>query len=330
MQAVRLLKLGSSSWIRTQAIYHAIGYLMSEDTPDTIILMRPQEPYLCVGYHQPLNAILDRKTCEELTLPIVRRRVGGGTTYLDKNQQFYQCIFHQKRLPFRVDQIYELLLSAPVQVLKQLGLNAALRNSNEIEVDHLRISGIGGGRIGDAMIVVGNILLDFDYETMAKVWHTPSETFRHFAQDAMQKHITTLWAKLEQKMQPDELQNLIAAAYADALQRPIEEGSLTEQEWQKVYEIESKLISEDWLAKFIDDKNQPMRQLKVSRGVFIHEEQSKFENWVINGTFEVHDGCIQRVKLHSNSNNRAWDELENRLIDINFKYWRDVILTHNR
>jgi lipoate-protein ligase A len=152
-EPVRLLALDTISWIRTQALYHALAELMTEDTPDTIILVRPRESYVCVGYHQSLSAVIDLSACRAAGLPVIRRRVGGGATYLDNNQQFYQCIFHHKRLPYRVDEVYARLLGAPVAAVRKLGLNAALRDGNEIEVDGQRIAGVGGGRIGEAVIV---------------------------------------------------------------------------------------------------------------------------------------------------------------------------------
>ena len=60
--------------------------------------------------------------------------------------------------------IYSLALTAPVNALQQLGLNAELRETNEIEVDGKRIAGTGGGRIDEACVVVGNLLFDFDFE----------------------------------------------------------------------------------------------------------------------------------------------------------------------
>ncbi|GIR32358.1 MAG: hypothetical protein CM15mP45_16540 [Deltaproteobacteria bacterium] len=48
-------------------------------------------------------------------------------------------------------------------MLNQLGLDGRLRAMNEVEANSMRIAGIGGGRVGDAMVVVGNLLLDFDY-----------------------------------------------------------------------------------------------------------------------------------------------------------------------
>ncbi|MHB8597864.1 MAG: lipoate--protein ligase family protein [Ktedonobacteraceae bacterium] len=131
-EPVRLLAPGTVSWLRTQALYHALAELMTEDTPDTLILVRPEEPYVCIGYHQSLGAVLDRVACKTVGLPIVRRRVGGGTTYLDKNQPFYQYVFHHKRLPFRVDAVYARLLGAPVAVLRKLGLNADIRDGTAL------------------------------------------------------------------------------------------------------------------------------------------------------------------------------------------------------
>src|SRR5574341_1125715 len=99
MKPIRLLNLGPTHWLHTQSVYHAVAELMSVESPDTIILAQPLQPYLCVGYHQELDSVLDREACTAMGLPIVRRRVGGGATYLDVNQLFYQCVFHHSRVP---------------------------------------------------------------------------------------------------------------------------------------------------------------------------------------------------------------------------------------
>ena len=88
--------------------------------------------------------------------------------------------------------IYALGLAAPVNTLKRLGLNAELRDTNEIEVDGKRIAGTGGGRIGEACVVVGNLLFDFDFEAMTAVWRTPSSSFRLLAEQALRQQLITL------------------------------------------------------------------------------------------------------------------------------------------
>jgi lipoate-protein ligase A len=117
---VRLIDLGESDWAMTQAAYHALADLMAADAPDTVILTRPRTPYLCLGYHQPLEGVFDLRACERMGLPIIRRRVGGGATYLDRNQLFYQFIFHHRRAPATPRRIYRHFLAAPVAALRAL------------------------------------------------------------------------------------------------------------------------------------------------------------------------------------------------------------------
>ncbi len=330
-EPVRLLALGAVPWIQTQALYHALAKLMTEDTPDTIILLRPQEPYVCIGYHQSLSAVIDRAACRAAGLPIVRRRVGGGATYLDSNQQFYQCIFHHKRLPYRVSEVYARLLGAPVAVLQKLGLHAELRDGNEIEVDGRRIAGIGGGRIGEAVVVVGNILLDFDYEMMARIWRVPSEGFRCLAYEAMQRHITTLWGSLSPPASPisaDEVQMRLAVAYSLALNRPVVLGSLTEAERAKTAEMEEQLVSEAWLQLHAQETEEPMRQLKISLDAFVHAAEARMHGALIDGTFFVHNGIIeQAIVTHSMDENKR-RLLESRLVGVPLNCWRDVVIEY--
>jgi len=324
-EPVRLLALGAVPWIRTQALYHALAELMTEDAPDTIILVRPQEPYVCVGYHQPLGAVLDGAACRAAGLSIIRRRVGGGTTYLDKNQQFYQCIFHHKRLPFRVDEVYARLLGAPIAVLRKLGLHADVRDGNEIEVDGQRIAGVGGGRIGEAVVVVGNILLDFDYETMARVWRVPSEDFRRLAYEAMQRRITTVWSVLPQLVTADEVQAYLAEAYPLALNRPVVPGSLTEAEQAKAAAMEELLLSEEWLHLHSEDEDEPMRTLKISLDAFVHDEEARINGTVIGGTFFARNDVIKKAILTGDLPEKKRHLLENRLVGVPLKHWREVV-----
>jgi lipoate-protein ligase A len=324
-EPARLLELGAVPWIRTQALYHALAELMTEDSPDTLILTRPQEPYVCIGYHQPLSAVLDRVACRDAGLPIVRRRVGGGTTYLDNNQQFYQCVFHHTRLPFRVDAVYARLLDAPVTVLRELGLNAALRDGNEIEVDGRRIAGIGGGRIGEAVVVVGNILLDFDYALMARAWRVPSEDFRRLAYEAMQRRITTLWSNLTRDVTADEVQAHLAEAYPLALNRPFVPGSLTQAELAKAAEMEEQLRSEEWLQLHAQDEDVPMQTLKISLDAFVQAEEARMNGMVIGGTFFARNQVIEQAIITGDLPMGKRHLLEKSLIGVALKHWREIV-----
>jgi lipoate-protein ligase A len=324
VKPIRLLALGPTHWLRTQAIYHALAETMTEETPDTIILTRPDQPYLCIGYHQELASVLDPVACDQRGLPIVRRRVGGGATYLDRDQLFYQCIFHRTRAPARANDVYATLLAAPVSVLHNLGLDAELRGVNEIELGGKRIAGIGGGWIGESVVVVGNLLFDFDYETMASVWRAPSDSFRHLAYEAMHDRITTLSASLPRShTTPDEVQSVLVTEYARTLGRPLERGELTGAELSKVSELEARLVSDEWLGLHTNGA-QPMTMLKISRGVFIHAAQNKINGFSMRASFRVRDGKIERAALESEPES-TWADVEDKLRGMSVENWESAV-----
>jgi lipoate-protein ligase A len=320
---IRLLSLGSTHWLRTQSVYHALAETMRAGSPDTIILARPAQAYLCLGYHQELASVLDRAACEQMGLPITRRRVGGGATYLDANQLFYQCVFHHSRVPPVVDRTYAMLLAAPIAALRALGLDAELRGENEIEVGGKRIAGIGGGRMGEAAVVVGNLLFDFDYEAMTRAWRAPSESFRRLAAEALLERVTTLRAELSHPVSPDEAETRLVAEFARALGRPLERGGLTEAEKQKTDELEKRLTSAKWLNLHANGA-RPMSALKISRGVFIRAAETEVDGYRLRAAFRERDGVIERAVLESEPE-REWEVIERRLTGMKWATWTQVL-----
>jgi lipoate-protein ligase A len=326
--AIRLLNLGPTAAWRTQAVYHATAEMMTADSPDTIIVCQPLTPYLCLGYHQVYDAVLNRAECERRNLPVVRRRVGGGTTYLDANQLFYQCIFHHTRVPVLSKDIYALMLAAPVAALRRLGLNASLRAVNEIEVDGKRIAGIGGGRIGEASVVVGNLLFDFDYQAMTQVWRTPNDAFRELAAAALRERITTIWRQTG-PVTIEAVQWMLLDEFAKALGRPIERGAPKQAETRASRQVAERMASAAYLNLHRDVFSQngripPMKSLKISADVFIHADEIEQNGSVIRGSFRVRDGLIEEAMLASESG-QGWQEVEAHLRGVPFKDWKSEL-----
>jgi lipoate---protein ligase len=321
MDPIRLLDLGMISPWETQAVYHLLAENMSIEKPDTIIICRPNEPYLCLGYHQVFESVFDSAECTRRGFPVFRRRLGGGATYLDKNQLFYQCIFHHTRMPILLTDIYALALAAPVNTLKQLGLNAELCETNEIEVDGKRIAGTGGGRIEEACVVVGNLLFDFDFEAMSSVWRTPSSAFRQLAKAALRQQITTLKEQAPQ-LQFQHLTDRLIQAFAESFGRPVQPNRLTDEELSAAQSIAKELTSAEFLALHKKQKNDPMHSLKISARAFIHADQTNLNGYNVRGTFLISNDVIKIAKLESEPIHE-WQLVEEKLKGIRFKGWQE-------
>ena len=324
MKPIRLINLGVVPSWQTQAVYHALAKRMDDDGQDTIVICQPTEPYLCLGYHQIFESIFDPAECVRRGLPVYRRRLGGGATYLDKNQIFYQCIFHHSHVPAMLKDIFAFALDAPVTALRGLGLNASLRDINEIEINGKRIAGTGGGRIGDATVVVGNILFDFDYEAMTAVWQTPWASFRLLAQQALRQQIVTM-KDLSLNISMDQMADLLIAAYANSMKRPLEVGMLTPEEIQSAEEEAREMTSTDALALHkVDSAPEPIRTLKISARAFIRYDEVQMDGYDIQGSFWLAGDVIQFAILQSTPE-RDWHLVEQGLRGVTFREWKENV-----
>ncbi len=303
---VRIVSLGEVSYLESQTLYHSVAQCMTENSPDTIILCRPRESYFCIGYHQNSHHVLDNAALIRLGYPVMRRQLGGGVTYLDSQQLFYQCIFHRSRSPAIPAQAYKVRLEAPIKALQKLGLDAELLYVNEIEISGKRIAGIGGGLIGEASVVVGNILNEFNYQAMAEIINAPCDTFRQFALAAMRRRITTLnqegcktnWSRLSE---------LLVDEYEQSFGQPVYLDKLSSQECEKAIKLADKMISKNYLEGYrCSDFQQPkpLTRLKISGSTWIELVGVKHSNRLKYCVLMIKDDVIEEVS--------AADELDDQ------------------
>jgi lipoate-protein ligase A len=289
---IRLLDLGAVTPLRSQALYHGLAEGMGAEGPDTIVLCRPSAPCFCVGYHQSPPSELDIAWCEDRGYPVLQRRIGGGTVVLDGSQLFYQCVFHRRRAPLMVEAIYRRFLGPIVEMLRALGLPAALEAVNEIEAGGRRIAGTGGGQIGEAVVVVGNLLLDFPAETMARAWRVPSPAFRRLAEEGLRRHLVTLGEALGGCPPEAELRRRIVRQYELSLDRPIVPGSLTATEERLVQREEQRLGRLDAGRAFARPRGE---RLKLTRRAWVGEWRETVGDEETRITARVVDGQVEDV-----------------------------------
>ena len=317
---VRLIRLGLAAPLRTQAVYHAVARLLGEQSADTVILTQPSAPYVCLGYHQSLDDHFNRQACADRNLPIVRRLIGGGATYLDSDQFFYQFIFHHSRVPATPARMYAYFLETPLRVLVNLGFAADLREDNELEVDGRRVAGIGGGRLDEAAVVVGNFLFDFDYAAMSAVWASPWPAYGELAAEALSGALFTLWSR-QPGLAFDGVESAFIAALAPALGREIEPGRLTPDEEALAARLETELTAPEHLAQFSPRGSGNKPPLKIAAGLYLHAEHFAADDGEIRGAFRVREGLIEKCVIERLAGDR-WATVDSDLAGVPIKQWR--------
>ena len=194
METWRLIDLGQAEPIVAQAFYEAVAEAVHRDlSPNTLILVQPNAPYACIGYHQDYEKEIDIDFIDAEGLPVIRRSQGGGATYLDGNQVFYQIITKKTTaLPRNVDKLFEKLLAVTVAGYQRLGVPASFKPLNDVVVENRKISGNGAGLHESASILVGNFIMDLNYPLMARVLKVPDEKFRDKMAKTMEQWVSTL------------------------------------------------------------------------------------------------------------------------------------------
>jgi len=293
---MELYTLGKIPWEETQLLYHSLALLGRE----ALCLVSPATPYVCIGYHQDLEQEVDLEFCRAHDIPIFRREVGGGAVFLDGNQLFFHLILkHDNPIaPKRIDAFYQKFLKPVIAVHHRIGLQVEYKPVNDLIFQNRKISGTGAAEIGDSIVFVGNLILDFDYETMARVLKIPEEKFRDKVKKTIEENLSTIRRELgaERADQWDEntLNNMLAEEFQKLL------GSMTPARKDnlltaKMQAMKSEMMRDDWL--FHRGKRVGGRVVKVRSGLEVVQRMHKATGGLIRAEFVVEDGCYKEVAI---------------------------------
>jgi len=294
MRRIRLLNLGYVPPVRSQTCYHAAAYAMTAETADTIILVSPAEPYVCLGYHQDLDKEVDRDYCREHGLPIYRREVGGGAVYLDRNQLFVQWIFRPSSRPADVAERFRIYVEPLVLVYRDFGVEAQWRPVNDIHVGGRKIGGTGAARIGSAEVVVGSLMFDFDKATMARVLKVSSEKMRDKVFQGLQDYMTTLQDELGRLPDRELAVERYLRRAAEVLGADIVPGRWTPAEEAKALELDRVFGSAEWLEQ---EGSLRKSGIKIHDDVHIHESALKTPGGLIRVTARLREKKIDDISF---------------------------------
>jgi lipoate-protein ligase A len=295
---VNLYHLKHVPWLESQLIYHAQPRVGVEG----VNILAPAEPYVCIGYHQDLEQEVDVAFCQQRGVPVFRREVGGGAVYLDGNQIFYQIVLHKDHPLARGDKatLYQRMLQPVADAYSDLGVPSRYRPINDVvTLEGRKISGTGAATIGDYVVLVGNLIADFDYETMAHVLRVPDEKVRDKVFQSMRENLTTLRRETGRILQWDEMVAPLIRRFEQVL-GPLEPAALPQSVYDQVEALKPHFLSEEWLRRPWSRKRgaqQPERQVKIATGVNVLHRLHKAPGGLIRATVEIKGDRLNDVSL---------------------------------
>ena len=258
---LRIIDFGEVDGLRSQTLWHAVAYGVSEGSPPTLSFMEPTEPYVSIGYHRSV-AELDPEVCGAGGLPVYRRMVGGGPVYIDRGQLFFQVIVPATSVEARRGDAIRRLLSPAVAAFNDVGIEASLGQGNEIVLGDRKICGHAAGQIGNAVVVVGNVIDSFDHAAAASIVNAPSAEARREFLNQMRRFVAST---------PTDFASFITAArnrYSAALGLVAVDGHLSPEEEVHLARLDRLFVDPVWVHG-VHRPAERWWRAKVKSGVWV-------------------------------------------------------------
>jgi lipoate-protein ligase A len=259
---VRLLDLDLCSYTESQTLYHAVADSMRPGDANTVILCRPRRPYVCLGRHQELAREVDEAACRRLGVPIMRREVGGGAVYLNRDQVFFQLVWQPNEVPAHVQEAFEYFARGPVDCYRRLGVtDAHFVPVNDLQVDGRKIGGLGAASIGTAFVFVGSIIMSFDARAAASVLRIPDEKMRDKVAKTIDAYVSSLYKELGHRIAPKLVRRELVRSFEIALGRRLVPGELSAAERESYDRWVHRMRDRDWIddVRLNTERQKPLR-----------------------------------------------------------------------
>ena len=241
---LRLLDLGTVPWLQSQSIHHAVAQVFDEDTPDTLVVVRPDRPYVCVGPHQ-VGAALSPTAVRRSGLPVVRRRLGGGTVMVTSEQTFFVLVAHRRRLSLPSAVAHAWCLEAGVAAYRRLGVEEAVLSGLEIQGHGRKLCGSGLASIGEASVFGGNIIHAFDASGFVDLLRMPSGPSRAVLADEVGRQMGSVEQSSGRRPAASRVTTALREAAEEVWGVRLVPGELAERELAAVPEVERWLRRPD-------------------------------------------------------------------------------------
>jgi lipoate-protein ligase A len=208
--------------------------------PDTIRFLRFPRSAL-VGRHQALAREIHLDWCRANGIEVARRITGGGAIWFEPAHLGWELALARAAVGPILDSAAAKICRAAAAGLRRLGLAAAFRPRNDIEVGGRKISGTGGFFDGRTLFYQGTVLCDLDLEAMADALVLPVEKLGRRGLAALAERVTTVRRELGSVPDLASLQRAVVEGLADGLELDPAPGAITPLET----DLADRILRED-------------------------------------------------------------------------------------
>jgi lipoate-protein ligase A len=217
---LRVIDQGEDTPVASHAVPYGIAAAMAAEDEPVLTLSTAATPYVSIGAGQDFEREIDA-ACP---LPVLRREVGGGVVLIDRDQLYFHVVFPRRLAPAGAGRLFAHVAAPVVATYADLGI-AAAHVAQEIQADGRKLGAMAAAEIGEAMVVAGSFLFDFDRALFARSLRLEGETERSALRQNLAARIATMRDLLSVPPPRPQVQDLFVRRAAEAFGcRPAETG----------------------------------------------------------------------------------------------------------
>lgn len=263
--ALRVIDFGRVSALRSQTLWHGVAHGVGAGSPPTLSFVRTSRPYVSLGFHRRLDEV-DTRYCARHALPVYRRMVGGGPVYLDDGQLCFQLSVPASSLSPSRSQVLRRLLEPVVDAFVAAGLDASLDPDSEVVVGDRKVCGHGAAHLGEAVVVVGNLIERFDHRAAAAVLRTPDPADADEALRLMRRFVA--WDHDGPAVDASAFIEAVTRGFGRLLGLVARPGTMRAEEWGMVHKLDERFRDDGWI-RGVPGPTPALWKVKVRAGVWL-------------------------------------------------------------
>ncbi|MCP3960982.1 MAG: lipoate--protein ligase family protein [bacterium] len=254
-----------------------------------------------VGRYQNLEDEVDLDFCRAHDVQVGRRPTGGGAIIMGPGQLGI-AVAAPASAESTPRELLKRYAEGVIAGLRRLGVDAAFRSKNDLEVSGRKIAGLGlylDPR--GAILFHTSVLADLDVALMLRVLRIPGAKLAGKAVARISERVTTVSRELDRPVQATEVRQAVRAGFAETFGVELQDGELDEPEARRRDELVARRYGDDaWIYQ-----RSPRRDargsalLKTPEGllrVYVATHGEVIKSALVTGDFNVLPPAVSRLE----------------------------------